>query len=69
MSQGEGRAGDKEEPGEVGTLAMGKDTSGAEEGRGQAGRRGMRPPITRPSSFPPPRLKVKNRACGKGKTE
>lgn len=81
MSQGDWRARDKEErmnegkePGEGGTLEEGKDTSGVEEGRRQTGREGMLPPHphSSPSHCPPsspPRLKVKNRACGKGKTE
>lgn len=80
MSQGDRRARDKEErmnegkePG-LGRWDIGggcKDTSGTEEGRGQTEREGMlshqSPSHCPPSS--PPRLKVKNRACGKAKTE
>jgi hypothetical protein len=69
----EERMNEGEEPGEGGTLEEGKDTSGTEEGRGQTGREGMLPtPPPSPSHCPPsppPKLKVKNRACGKGKTE
>lgn len=57
-------------PGEGGTWEEGDDASRTEEARGQMGterRLWPSPSISPPS--PPPRLKVKNRSCGKRKTE